>query len=227
MGREDWYRNEEWNSEIEKRFLQRLDRSRGQRDQQLKIQIQTLAERFPSDALRLVDTYNETRTDDVWDLEVIAASAKAFEKLGKSQKALDAYRNILKHNESQPFFPAYVLLDAPFLIARKGKISEFPFAFDLLRRAEQNISKQCLGFSVQRFLYHACHALIRQRSGQKEQAKEHAIAALGEAGVRDSGLRYHRKVGLIGEEHQMTVLALKSITSGYPEWLLRLIARVG
>ena len=227
MGREDWYRNEEWNSEIENRFLERIDRSRGQRDQQLKIQIQTLAERSPSDALRLVETYNDTRTDDVWDLEVIAASAKAFEKLGKSKKALDAYRNILQHDESQPFFPTYVLLDAPFLIARKGEISEFPFAFDLLLRAENSLSKQGLNFAVQRFLYHACHALIRRRSGQKEQAKEHAVAALREAGVRDSGLRYHRKVGLVGDEHQTTVLALKSITSGYPEWLLGLMAKVG
>ncbi len=227
MGREDWYRNEEWNSEIENRFLERLDRSRGQRDQQLKIQIQTLAERFPCDALRLVDTYNNTRTNEVWDLEVIAASAKAYEKLGKLNKALDEYRSILQHDESQPFFPAYVLLDAPFLIARKGEISEFPFAFDLLLRAEKSLSKQGLNFAVQRFLYHACHALIRQRSGQKEQAKEHAVAALSEAGVRASGLRYHRKVGLVGDEHKTTVLALKSITSGYPEWLLGLMAKVG
>ena len=153
--------------------------------------------------------------------------AKAYEKLGETEKALDAYRNILQHDESQPFFPAYVLLDAPFLIARKGEISEFPFAFDLLLRADQSISKQGINFACQRFLYHACHALIRHRSSQREQAKEHAVAALREAGVRDSGLRYHRKVGLVAAEHQTTILALKSITSGYPEWLLGLMAKVG
>jgi len=53
MGIDDWYRNEEWNSEIEKRFLERLSRSRGQRDQQLKIQIQLLVKRFSRDALNL------------------------------------------------------------------------------------------------------------------------------------------------------------------------------
>lgn len=227
MGKDDWYRNEEWNSEIEKGFLTRLARSRGQRDQQLKIQIQMLAGRFPSDALGLVELYKVTRTEKTWDLDVIAASARAYEVLGKTDKALVAYRSILQHDENKPFFPTWVLLDAPFLIAKKGKVSDFPYAFELLQRAKLNISKQGLNFAVQQFVFYACHALIRHRSGQKEEAKENALAALQLASVRHSGLRYHRKVGLVGKEHQATILALKSITSGYPIWLLGLMAKVG
>ena len=227
MSREDWYRNEKWNSKVERGFLKRLSRSRGQRDQQLKIQIEILTEHSPNDALRLVEFYCDTRTDDSWDLEVSAASAKAFEKLGEIAKALDAYRSILLHDESQPFFPACVLLDAPFLIARKGEVSDFPFAFETLQRAEVLASKENLSFAVQRFVYFACHALIQQRSGQKKLAKENAVAALREAGVRHSGLRYHGKVGLVGAEHQTTILALKAIASRYPNWLSGLVAKVG
>jgi tetratricopeptide (TPR) repeat protein len=226
-GQEDWYRNEKWNSEIERGFFERLARSRGQRDQQLKIQIQVLAGRFPRDALSLIELYHDTRTDKVWDLDVIAASAKAYENLGEPDKALDAYRSILQHDENQPFFPTWVLLEAPFLIARKGNASDFQFAFELLRRAELNISKQGVNFAIQRFILYASHALIRHRSGQKKEAKENAIAALQEAAVQYSGLRYHRKVGLVGTEHQATILALKSITSGYPVWLLGLMAKAG
>ena len=160
MGREDWYQNEGWNSEIEKGFLERLARSRGQRDQQLKIQVQMLAERFPSDALSLIDLYNDTRTEKNWDLDVIAASARAYEVLGETDKALDSYRSILQHDENKPFFPTWVLLGAPFLIARKGKVSDFPYAFELLQRAKLNISKQGLNFAVQRFVFYACYALI-------------------------------------------------------------------
>lgn len=90
MGNDDWYRSEEWNSEIEKEFLTRLSRSRTQRDQQLKIQIQILAEHFPGDALGLIDLYNDTRSEKIWDLGVIAASAKAYGTLGETDKALDA-----------------------------------------------------------------------------------------------------------------------------------------
>ena len=226
MGRDDWYRNEEWNSEVEKVFLERLARSRGQRDQQLKIQVQMLAARFPNDALRLIEIYDDTRTEEVWDLDVIAASAKAYEELGETGKALEAYRRILQHDENQPFFPMHVLLDAPYLIARKGDVSDFPLAFELLQRAEMSMQKQGLNFAAQRFVFNASYALIRQRSGQQDQAKEHAVAALERAGVRHSGLRYHRKVGLVGDEHRKTIVRLRSIASGYPEWLLRLMAKV-
>lgn len=225
MGKDDWYRNLEWNAEIEDEFLERLARSRSRRDQQLKVQIQLLAENFPRNALSLIDLYNDTRSEITWDLDVIAASAKAFEALGETDKALDAYRSILQHDENKPFFPTWVLLDAPFLIARKGKVPDFPFAFEVLQRAKLSLSKQGLNFPTRQFVFYACHALIRHHSGQQPEAKENALAALQLAGVRHSGLRYHRNVGLVGAEHKTTIIALKSITSGYPRWLLRLMAK--
>lgn len=227
MSRDDWYRNEVWNSEIKKGFLSKLSKARSQRDQCLKVQIHHLTKSYPLEALLLCDLYRDTRSDPTWDLGVEEAAAKAYEALGEVDKAVSAYRGILKHNDSKPFFPTSARLDDPYLIARKGPISDFPFAFQTLARAQIKLSEQGLQFAVEQFVFHASHALIRHRINQKQEAKEYAVTALKAACVTETGLRYHRKVGLVGSEHQPTLIALKSITSGYPRWLLRLMTKIG
>ncbi|MEP3637915.1 MAG: hypothetical protein ABJN14_11710 [Paracoccaceae bacterium] len=175
----------------------------------------------------MCELYRDTRKDRSWDFDVDDASAKAHEELGDVDSAVSIYRKLFLHDENQPFFPTSALLNAPFMIAKKGRKSDFPFAFEALARAKANLSKQGLKFPFQEFIFHASHALIRHRSKEKQEAVDHARRALDAAGVADTGLRYHRKVGLVGAEHQPTVMALKSITSGYPPWLLGLMAKVG
>jgi hypothetical protein len=227
MKSEDWYRNEVWSPDIERNFHSKLSNARSQRDQYLKIQILCLTERHPHAALGLGKFYFETRSDCSWDLDVKHATAKAHEQLKDFDAASEAYREILKHECDKPFFPFMALLDAPYLIARKTLKSEFSFALETLTRAELEFSKRGITHVVEQFILHASHAIIRNHSKQKPEARDHAVVALKLAGVKDSGLRYHRKVGLVGPEYQKTILTLKSITSGYPRIFLELAAKFG
>ena len=63
MSSEDWYRNKEWNSEIEEFFYMKLKRARTQRYQYIVIQALSLTDNHPDISLRLVDEYFETRED--------------------------------------------------------------------------------------------------------------------------------------------------------------------
>ena len=225
MSRDNWYRNEVWSPEVEKAFLTKLAKARSQRDQYLKVQISYLSKSYPKDALRLCELYHTTRRDKSWDLQVIDAAAKAHENLGNISEALACYREIVQCSDESSFYPDNVLFDMPFLIARKGPTTEFSFALQLLTRAQLHLGNQDISFAKQHFLFHATHALIRNRSGQKQEAIEHAVTALKVAGVKNSGLRYHRTIGLVGPEYRSTILALKSITTGYPTWVLGLLSK--
>ncbi len=226
MAKNDWYRNESWDNETEKLFLEKLARARSRRDQYLKIQIGYLAKTLPKHALRLCQLYDDTRTDTSWDLDVKQFAAHAHEALGQIPEAVAKYREILEHQESEPFFPNNVLLETPLLIAGKGQPSDFNFAWNTLERAGEDLSRRGLRFATQTFILHAARALLEHRSGQIEAAKAQARIALDAAAVSHSGLRYHRKAGLVGPEHRPTILELKSITSGLPKWTLRLVARL-
>ena len=56
MSREDWYRNEEWNEEIEEAFFVKLKRAR-RKEQYLRIQASIIAPIYPNIALSLLKQY--------------------------------------------------------------------------------------------------------------------------------------------------------------------------
>ena len=227
MGKDDWYRNTSWNPAIEATFLKKLNRSRGQRDQYLQIQIGYLSSKHPHAALRLCDIYFETKREDTWDLTVTSAVAATHARLNEHGKALGAYRTVLSHDEKQPFFPHYVLLDAPYFIAQSGLKKEFPFALEVLSRARRFLEEQDLKFANQHFMLAASYALIYHQSGNRAEALACAAKALEIAAVKDSGLRYHRGAGLVGPEFRDTIISLKSMTSRYPVWMLKLTRMFG
>jgi hypothetical protein len=57
-------------------------------------------------------------------------------------------------------------------------------------------------FPVDKFKWHAAHALIQAAQGDRDSAKEQAIKALDAAKLNHSGFRYHPKLGLVGPEHE-------------------------
>jgi hypothetical protein len=71
MGSEDWYRNQEWNQEIEESFFEKLKRSRSQKAQYLLIQAYYLVESHPDVVLRLAEYERRNCPDERWEQSVV------------------------------------------------------------------------------------------------------------------------------------------------------------
>jgi hypothetical protein len=70
-------------------------------------------------------------------------------------------------------------------------------------------------FPLQKFKYHAAHALIRAALGDQKTANDHANEALREAEQQHSGLRYHSQLGLVGTQDESVTARLKQIIDNH------------
>ena len=158
----DWYRQTDWNDEIEKFFFEKLGRARSQRDQHLVIQALTISESFPEVALRLVDLYFETRTDDFDDGRARLAASQARFALGGYEEALDDYlKGIADKGENQAMYVGSPIKFA-FLAARYRSQKHYIPALDILNGLEMPPDTAP---DVQ-FMYCTGYALILHDSGK-------------------------------------------------------------
>jgi tetratricopeptide (TPR) repeat protein len=100
MGREDWYRSETWNADIEAAFYAKLRRAR-QKSQYLRIQACHLASTAPTVALRLLDEYFALG-DSFDDAQANVDRATAYLVLGDVDAAVAAYEAALKCERLRP-----------------------------------------------------------------------------------------------------------------------------
>lgn len=196
----DWYRNIEWNDEIEAHFYAKLNRSRSQKYQYLVIQALILAERFPEVSLRLVKEYFETRVDNFEDVRALLAKANAYLALTNFKESVNTYKTILVSEKVTPNIQTSAYLDYPFLVATQKMTLEFPEAQDVLN---EHFSR--LTFPLDYFKWHASKALINNDADE-------AIKALDAAKIKRSGFRFHQDVGLVGEEYKKTIKQLCNIS---------------
>ena len=199
MSRDDWYRNEEWNEQIESAFFANLKRARSLRDQYIVVQALILTQRHPSVALRLIDHYFETRKESFHDTRALSAKAQALRKLGKVEQAIKTYHDLLTAELNCPNFQTNSYVEYPYFIATSEIKAEYKFALDVLAR---NYSQAT--FPLINFMWHAAKALI-------EKSAEHAEKALHFAQVKKSGFRFHQDLGLVGKEHKETIKKLIKI----------------
>ena len=111
MSSDDWYRNKDWNTEIEEAFYKKLSRARTQRYQYLVIQALALTDNHPNIALRLTDEYFESREDQFEDVRALLAQATAYISLGKQKETVTVYQAILAREKEFPKHQTTVYLD--------------------------------------------------------------------------------------------------------------------
>ncbi len=198
MADEDWYRNTVWSPAIERAFLDRLARARVQRGQYLAIQALTLAAHRPDVALALVERYFAAHAGGFDDGRALWARARAHLARGDTRAATTAYREVL--DGPAPWRGA-VALEYAHEVALRGIEAEYAQARALLDGAVG------LTFPVERFLWHAAHALL---DGDRVAAQ----AALRAARERDSGLRHHPDLGLVDARHEATLARLAELVGG-------------
>ncbi|MBA6381275.1 hypothetical protein H4J75_19255 [Colwellia sp. BRX10-1] len=199
MSSDDWYRNNKWNDEIEALFYEKLKRARSQRDQYIIIQASHLSESFPLISLQLIDEYFEKRKDKFDDVRAYWAQSIAFMNLGDIDKAMEAYRAILKREEEFPNHQTTAYVDYPYIVATNAIESEYQNVLSVLTKHHSRLM-----FPLDKFKWHASFALINNDY-------EQAVLALDVAKVKRSGFRFHQDVGLVGKEHVNVIKVLCKI----------------
>ncbi len=175
----DWYRNEEWDDEIERAFFAKLKRARSQRDQYLAIQAVVLADSQPEVTIRLAQHYFETRTGRFNDSRVLAAQGNAYRTLGKVDDALASYQAALARQREFPSSVAVSGTSVAYYIATEGIDDQYGFALSLL---EDDSGGSIWPVSV--FRWNAAKALILSASGEFDAARRFSLGALEAASVR-------------------------------------------
>jgi tetratricopeptide (TPR) repeat protein len=204
VARDAWFRNAEWNSDIEAAFFAKLKRARD-KSQYLRVQACTLAATHPRIALRLLDQYF-TLGDNFDAAQAHVDRATAFLSVGQVEDALTSYEAALSVEAKRPHYQTQASLDLPFLIACQGIVARYEQALDLLDRHQSRLS-----FAVDYFCWHTSRALISSAVGATAEAKAQARLALAAAEKDHSGFRYHPSVGLVGDSYQQIRQRLASL----------------
>ncbi len=198
MSSADWYRNEKWNQKIEESFFSKLKRARSQKTQYLKIQTGYLAESYPDAALRLSDYARKNCPDEFWEQEFCLFESMALFKKGKHEEAIEkAYESVnwcVKKPNTQTEIP-YWLSKLILLTERKD---DYKKCLDILEELHTDTP-----FPIIEFYFHGYSALLNNRLGKKEKAKQDALAAIMWAN-KDKNLlqnKRKRKYGIFKEKH--------------------------
>lgn len=195
MADDDWYRNKEWNAQIEVAFNEKLRRAR-RKEQYLRIQACILAPTHPNVALRLLDEYFKLK-DDFDHAQAHVDRATAYLALGQLDHAAKAYEAALAKELEGRGVLTRAYIDYPFLIACNGLKELYERCLVLLETHQERLT-----FPVDHFKWHASRALVLSAQGKSTEAREDACAALNAASKEHSGFRYHPNIGLVGRKYE-------------------------
>lgn len=205
---ENWFRNTEWNTEIELRFFEKLSRARG-KAQYLRIQACTLARTHPLVTLNLLERYFEVRDHEHDLAQAYVDQATAYESLGEIELAVRSYELALDREEEFPHSLTQAYLELPSLIFNRKLKGRYEKALRILTKYLTRPK-----FPVEHFQWHAVFALISQELCQNDLARIHARQALESAGRTHSGFRNHPKLGLVGDHQDLIRRKLEEILVG-------------
>ena len=204
MSNEDWYRNTEWNIEIEEAFYLKLKRAR-RKEQYLRIQASILSSKYPDISLTLFDQYFEF-TEDFDHAQAYCDMASAYISKDMVEEALNSYEKSLNRELEFPNLKtdAYILF--PLTIVKNKLVHLYPKAETVLKA-----NKSRLMFPIDYFRWHAALAIIGASNGNNDSASEHAQIALNSAQIKKSGFTFHQSLGLVGKEYKSIVKKLREI----------------
>ena len=197
MPTDDWFRRTTWTEADQHAFRERLSRSRKhKKSQYLRIQALHLAESGkPAAALKLLAEVCQTYTDDPFLAMVQLQRANALIALKDHDLAIDAFRQSLDAQRSQPNIRPGTWIEFPWFIVKHNRKRLYEEASRVIAEFEPNGLP--LIFPIEKYRYFGSKAILAEFFGERVAATEHARRAIAAAGMKESGLRYHRFLGLV------------------------------
>lgn len=134
--------------------------------------------------------------------------ARWYERLDQLDEAMVAYREALKAQEQYPQVKTGAALDFAWFIATRRMRLLYAEALRLVESPEPSL------FPVDVFRSEAIRAMLAADRGDRASAARFAQAALESAQLKDSGFRYHKTIGLVGQDYKDVVQQLRQWAVG-------------
>jgi tetratricopeptide (TPR) repeat protein len=193
MYKDDWYRNETWDAQIEKRFNETLRHARLKQDF-LRIQASYLTTSAPHVSLKLLEQYFALGLH--FDMAFgWYDRAMAYISLGEIEHALEAFCEALEEEDmnSDALTPAYLSL--PKLVAYLAIETWYEKAIEILQNNEHRRQRP-----RDHYEWNAVYALIQSQLRQHSEAKKHAQDALEIVKKQASGISYKSKTWIVRDD---------------------------
>ena len=212
MSKTEWYRNTEWNKEIEQEFYIRLNRSRSSfnKAQYLRIQAHHLQATTKKhniiSALNLLDLLITKWPDPVELASAYLQKAQCHVYLKDFELAIDAFRASAKAEQGGESIKCNAFLHFGwFAITRK-----MTHLYDEVL-SNMNIPEYQLLFPADQFKFASIYAIILRHNKEYEQAKAFATSALKAMDKKESPFRFHNRLGLVKDPEKGVLRELKQI----------------
>ncbi len=211
MNNDNWYRNREWNMQIEKAFGERLSRVRSKYNaaQYARIQAGYLGKEHPLVALQLLDRVIHEYQEISELSQAYYQKAECLLVLNRETGAIDCFRSSFRVMREYPNARNQSYFAFGLWAIKSGKRKLFDEALQVVE--EFGGKPGMISFPSDIFKYCTIKAIILFEKGQKGLAREYAEKALEAASRKNSGLRYHPNLGVVDEIDPETAKKLKAI----------------
>lgn len=216
MERDFWYRHTTWTPEDEAEFRAGLKRTRGRYHKATYFRIQAYHlqeaggwERLNA-ALALLDELLSQQPDEFNVLAAFTQKAECLEQLGRIEEASASFRECFATQRANPGVHCSAHLSfGSLVVVRLGRVELYNEVLDLLVEFAKNEI-----LPVQYYERNIILAYILSGTGLHSGARDAARRALSASAITDSGMRYHRRVGLVTDPDPAILRRLRKIASG-------------
>lgn len=218
MSKHDWYRNTEWNNQIESEFEARLKRSRGNSNKAQYLRIQA------SYLLNSPKTENQNKGIQLMDRVINDYPEETFSTIHGHEQLGDYYLNKGNYKVAERYYR--IVTDFYYSNTRSGtsgladlKLCETILLSDQIDKLQEAYELSTTKFDQsggdlrlnnQKFYYATLMANLCLRMGKFEEASEYANSALQLSTITEPQFSRHRTVGIINADKN-TIDILKRI----------------